>query len=286
MKIALKIQQTVLWLNQHKAITLLLTVLYSVGILFFHDSLVNVSVLVMNKMGLAGYNLFISILALISFLIIALFLVFQLKNSTQHTKLKIVLIIVISVILALHYLFLLEMNIEIIHAFAYAGLVFLLYSLTLRYAAAIIFSLPVMLIDEWYQYIILYPHYVEYWELNDILLDLLGGAFLLIILFISNVKHSIKKVFYMRSEFILGIILILFFSIAVATCFFATHQSLQCQNTQFVMSKMAHPHTGWHIHGFTQKKYYILSASLSLMLFSVIGVAFLFLDNYLAKNKL
>jgi hypothetical protein len=279
-----KISQATLFLHRKKPITFSLIIAYALGIVFLHDPLVNISVKVMNDMGLAAYNVMVSILAFTVFAAVASFVAISIIRPENNRNLKILLSAGILAAIMLHYIFLLEMNIEIVHAFAYGGLVYLIYAYTLRYGAAIVWAVPVMLFDEWYQYILLYPHYVEYWELNDVVLDMLGASLILILLFVSNQPHKNSKPYFTRPEFILGGSMVVLFIVATASCIFALHISEVCHHTVFVMNKMETAITGWHIHGFTQKKYYILSPAQSIVLISAISFAFIGLDSCLSKK--
>lgn len=279
------ISKIINWLYSNRLVTLLLILAYSAGIIFLHDSLVNVSVKIMNSMGLNAYNTFISLITAFALAIVSIFILYSVKTAQEFRKAKMLFPVAIVALMAIHYFFLLEMNIEIVHAFAYGGLVFLIYGLTKRYAAAIIWAVPVMLIDEWYQYMVLYPHYVEYWELNDVVLDMLGGTFMLMLIFLANAPHKISKPYYLRSEFLIGGTMVVAFIALVSACVIATHTSTACPQTIFTMSKMAEPHTGWHVHGFTQKTYYILSPAQSIIIVSAISFLLMAFDNFIAKYQ-
>jgi hypothetical protein len=279
------IAKSIRFLHEKPLFTISLLIIYTLSILFLHDTMVNLSVKIMNSMGLSSYNLFITIISSSVALVAGSVLTWLIIKNPSLRKLKISALIAILMALLIHYIFLLEMNVEIIHALAYGGLAFLAYALTKRYGAALVFIVPVMLIDEWYQYKILYPHYVEYWELNDVLLDMLGAGFVLIILFIAEAPHNKSKKITVRPEFWLGLSMIFFFSVAVTFCLFATHETTACHHTIFVMSKIANPEVTWHIHGFTQKKYYILSPEQSIILMTLVSFAFMALDSFLSKRK-
>jgi hypothetical protein len=280
-----KLSKAIDFLHERKKLTLALMCLYSFLIIKLHDPLVNASVFVMKRMSIQGYNTFISSLALTALLSLIFILFVQLRKHQNQLQLKLILLVSIISILLLHYIYLLEMNIEIIHAFAYGGLVVLFFAFFKRWAAAVIFSIPVMLIDEWNQYINLYPTYVEYWELNDVLLNILGEIFVLCFLFSLNIfpVKSISSCFK-KPEFALLLILILFFTIGTAIGFFATHQIYSTEVTIFNMSRLQNHTSSWHIHGLTKKVYYILSPKESLVLFTIMCSLLLVLDEYLLRK--
>lgn len=274
------------FLHERKKLTLAFMFLYSFLIIALHDPLVNVSVFIMKKMSIQGYNTFISILASTALLSLITILFIQLKKHQNHLKEKLILLISIISLLLIHYVYLLEMNIEIIHAFAYGGLVILFFAYFKRWAAAVIFSIPVMLTDEWNQYINLYPSYVEYWELNDVLLNILGQLFVLCFLFSLNIFPSIfRKVWYKKPEMILLFSIVVLFVGFTAFGFFATHQDYASDTTIFNMSRLQNHAVSWHTHGLTKKVYYILSPKESLFIFTGLSFVILFLEEKIVSKK-
>ena len=283
-----KISNAIDFLHKRKKLTFSLMILYSFLIIKLHDPLVNVSVFVMKRMSIQGYNTFISSLALTALLSLIFILFVQLRKHQNLLQLKLNLLVSIISILLIHYVYLLEMNIEIIHAFAYGGLVVLFFAFFKRWAAAVIFSIPVMLLDEWNQYINLYPTYVEYWELNDVLLNMLGQIFVLCFLFSLNISHKKSSCeWFKKPEFFMLVFLVLFFTLFTALGFFSTHQIYSTDTTIFNMSRLQNHEVSWHIHGLTKKVYYILTPKEALLTFTFLCTLLIFLDEVvLRKNNL
>lgn len=260
------VERMMQFLYARKVLAAILISIYSVAILLMHDPLVKVSVFVMKRMSIPGYNLFISLLTLILLSLILGVVIYQLKKHTNQLKIKIILLVFILLWLGLHYVFLLEMNIEIIHAFAYGGLIILFYGYFRSYAAALIFSIPVMLIDEWNQYINLYPTYNQYWELNDVILDSLGEVFVLITFYCLNItKVVINQKWYKTPAFILMIGTIIVFYELIEFSVISTHTMSSTKQTIFIMSRLPHEGTDWYVHQLTKKRYLILSPKDALL---------------------
>lgn len=281
-----KISNVINFLYERKKLTLALMFLYSYLIIRLHNPLVNASVFVMRRMSIKGYNTFISSLALTALLSLIFILFVQLRKHKNQLQLKLMLLVSIISFLLLHYIYLLEMNIEIIHAFAYGGLVVLFFAFFKRWAAAVIFSIPVMLIDEWNQYINLYPTYVEYWELNDVLLNILGEIFVLCFLFSLNIFPDKSRLsWFKKPEFLLLGFLVLFFTICTAIGLFATHQVYSTEATIFNMSRLQNHTSSWHIHGLTKKIYYILSPKEALFVLTLVCSSLIFLDEFVLRKS-
>ena len=83
-------------------------------------------------------------------------------------------------IVSLHLLII--VNIEIIHFIQYAILAILLFPLFKRFFSTLLFITLLGAIDEAYQYYYLSPQRTNYYDFNDVILDLLGGAMGLIFL--------------------------------------------------------------------------------------------------------
>jgi hypothetical protein len=216
------IQTTVIWLQKNRLLNIILVLAFSCFIVFMHDSFVNVSIQLMNAYSLAAYDKMVAIIALIIGVAIIAILLNKIYAEKSFWQAKLFYLIASFTLLAIHFFVLTEKSIEMIHALLYFGLSFLLFPIFGRYSAAIIFALVIMIIDEWFQYKILYPQYVEYYELNDILLDVLGSGLLITQLFIFGVKNkNSNTAFFKQSEFVLlGSILLLVF-LAMGACLFS-----------------------------------------------------------------
>ena len=178
------------------------------------------------------------------------------------------------------------MSIEMIHALMYFGLSFLLFPIFGRYSAAIIFALVIMVIDEWFQYKILYPSYVEYYELNDILLDVLGSGLLITLLFIFGVKNqNSNTAIFKRSEFVLlGIILLSVF-LGLATCLFSLYPENSCEHTIFVFNKLPVPHLFWQVHPFNKAVYHVLPPLEGILVIVLAIILFCSIARFSNKNS-
>ncbi len=253
------IQKTVFWLQKNRLLNILLVLTFSCFIVFMHDSFVNVSINLMNAYSFATYDKTVSIIAFIIGVAGISILGYKIYAERSFWQAKIFYLAASFTLLAIHFFVLTEMSIEMIHALMYFGLSFLLFPLFGRYSAAIIFALVVMIIDEWFQYKILYPEYVEYYELNDILLDVLGSGLLITLLFIFGVKNKNNDTaFFKKSEFVLsGSILFVVF-LGLATCFFSLYPENSCGNTIFVFNKLNNPHLFWQVHPFNKAVYHVM----------------------------
>lgn len=236
----------------------LLVVLYSFAIIHLHDFFVQLSVVAMNYFSLPTYNVLVqNTIAVLGVLLISITSWKAFKNKRFRLF---GFFLCYCILLFIHWLFLFEMNIEIIHAFEYGILALLLYFVTQNVAAAIVLCLPIMLLDELNQYLFLYGNYNKYFEFNDIVLDILGASIFLLLfkIFEKNPKF-VSIPLSKRKEFWILTLFYLNFLVLTLSCVFAVHETAKCGNTIFVLSKIDFPEKFWQVHAFTKAVYHILS---------------------------
>lgn len=269
------LQQIIFWLQSRKLINLLLVFAYFVFIMFMHNHMVHFSMWVESKLGgIETYNLVVAVIFLTVLLLLSFFVLKNLTNDRKNKKLKIFYLVSTVALIIIHSRFMFDSNIEIIHSFEFTILAFLIFPLTKRFGAAILFTLPFMLFDEWYQYIILYPGWNDYFDLNDILMDTYGCGLTMIVIMIFGIKGSENiKPFWQRSEFISLACLVVAVLLAIKMCFIATYANEACNNTWLVMNERITPepflraHPTHHISYHVMKPLEGLTAIVTLHLF-------------------
>jgi hypothetical protein len=181
------------------------------------------------------------------------------KKDIKAFKKKVPFLLFVLFLILVHYRFLLEMNIEIIHAFAYGIWFIPLIALVKNPLSALVFALPFMLFDEWYQYQVLYPHYVQYWELNDVILNMLGGLFMISILDISGVELTFStRKFHLQPATIVFLTLLLGFIVAFLGNWMVMTPLDSKEHSLFIVNKLQQAQDWWHVHPLTGKTYLIL----------------------------
>lgn len=258
-----------LWLRKHPLVTVGLILLYTAFILLMHNTMVNVSVAVMQNLGLALYNKVVMGVMIATAVFGGGWVVWNLWKHEEHRFVKLFFLIASVGWFAIHAITMFEMNIEIIHAAQYAVAAFLMYSLTGRAGAALVFTLPIMLLDEWYQMKVLYPDYVEYLELNDVVLDLLGAGTASILLWIAGVP-TIRKPIQARTELYTLTAMAAVVGLLIATCTVVYYPAEVCENTWLVLNNLKDPLATWQIHPLTQAEYHVLTPPEAFMV--ILGV--------------
>jgi hypothetical protein len=267
-------QIVIKFLLKHTWLNLLLIVLYCAFIIFMHDQLT-----------LPNYNQWVKYIGIASALLILIYLSKAIFHNNAIRKLKIAVVLIIALLWAIHVSIMLEMNIEIIHGLMYSILAFLLFAYTGRFAATLIIALIFMLLDEYCQYIILYPGYVQYYELNDVILDILGCYITFSLLIVKDIQPHYNLIpLKKRYELYLFPFVLLLLLVGLFSCFFVVYPKDVCNNTLFVFNRLANPELFWQKHPFTQAVYHVVSLWEAVLIIAIFFIGFVALDCFY-KNK-
>lgn len=244
------------------------------------------SVWVMNLVTLPMYN---KLVAGISVLLLILFLTWitgLLRRSDENRWIEFTYLFAVLLMIILHFRIMFEMNIEIIHIFQYSILALLIFPLHGRYGAAVFFTIPFMLIDEWNQYINLYPAWVEYFEFNDVILDINGCGLAMIVLLICGVKNNEPvKPLWKRGEVVWLFIFIVAVVIALKTCFISLYDTERCSNTWLALNKIHEPVTFWRKFPTRDVYYHVMQPLEAIISIVVLSLFYIALDMFVERRK-
>ncbi|MDB5283288.1 MAG: hypothetical protein JWO06_2363 [Bacteroidota bacterium] len=280
MSIADILRKTISWLESHRFINILLAGGYFLFIYFMHDPVVHLSVWVMNFFTLPVYNKVVLGIFALFLILFTVFLIGQLKEHKDNRKLKSIYLFVTLALIVIHFRIMFEMNIEIIHIFEFSILAVLLFPLTRRFGATLLFTIPFMLLDEWHQYIVLYPGYVEYFEFNDVVMDMYGCGLAMTALLICNLNGPEVKVLWKRPEFISLCLFVLFVVIALKTCFICSYPHEKCSNTFLVLNGIQGVQTFWHQYPGRDVVYHVMQPIEALIYIPLLAFFYFGLDSF------
>ena len=240
------LHQFIFWLRGRKLLNLFLVFGYFGFIIYMHRPITMLSNWVQQRLSLNIYNLTVQVIYAVFLLLLFIFLIYQFKKYTANISTKLFYFFITIALIIIHSFIMFEMKIEIIHSLEFTLLTFLLFPLVNRFGAAVFFTLPFMLADEWYQYIILDPNWNTYFDFNDVTMDIYGSGLTVIVLSIAGVSSNSKQLpFYKRIEFVSLLALLLCFAIAVKTCVIAFYQTDVCNNTWLLLRETNMPGTFW-----------------------------------------
>lgn len=196
-------QRYTAYLSQRPVLNVCLVIIYYLLVVLPHEVIgVWIAETLDKPFGRETYNLFILVLAISGFLGYLYFV----WNGTRNKKDKgkktwLYLFVTLSlIIISLHTI--LVVNVEIIHFVQYALLALLLFPFFLNYQETLFWATVLGAIDEAYQYLVLAPQRTDYYDFNDVLIDMVGATLGLILLSAYEVANKITALnFYQRSSF-------------------------------------------------------------------------------------
>ncbi len=271
----------IFWLQSHRWANLLLVLLYFVFILAMHHPLVLLSIWVEHNLTIGLYNTVVA--TVFSVLVVGtLYVVY--RQAARHTANRATGLFYIGCSLLLlfaHSRFMFDSNIEVIHALEFTLLAFLIFPLTRRFGAAVLFTLPFMLLDEWYQYILLYPDWNDYLDLNDILTDTYGCGLTMAILMLCGVKGNRNvQPLYRRTEFITLAVIVLLVIAATVTCFIAPYAGDACSNTLLVINERTTAEPFWRLHPTHGNYFHVMKPTEGLVAITLLHLFYMGLDSF------
>lgn len=272
------IQKAINWLQAHKVVTVVLLLAYFVFIVFMHGPIVLLSNYFQGMLGFAMYNKIIFSVYSIAAVCAATVLIRQIRKHPENRALKLIYLLGTLTLIFIHSRFMFDSNVEAIHSLEFTFLAVLLFALFNRFGAAIMFAVPFMLVDELYQYWVLYPDFNDYFDLNDVSMDTYGCCLAMVTLMIFGVKGEVDvKPLYKRIEFWGLISMLAFFAIAFATCFIAPYEFQKCDNTFLVLNERMAIEPFWREHPLSHVIYHVQRpmeaiASFSTLVFICFGL--------------
>jgi VanZ family protein len=154
--------------------------MYFAAAVLLHEEISKVSVWLQKKLSLQLYNNIISSLSLLLIIILSIFLFIKIKGGDRKTS-KIFYWCFTVLMATISYNTLMTTNIESIHFPQYAVLALPVFAITMSFLDSIFLIVLLGAIDEAYQYFVF--HNWKYLDFNDIVLNLVGAAIGLLIIF-------------------------------------------------------------------------------------------------------
>lgn len=256
-------------LTKHSALrltSLVLGLLYSYYIIYWHEVYVAMAVHTLEEIGLDAFNVIVMKVVLGISGLLCVFIAWRLRwQYKQQRRPQIILygLLIFTLLIGLwmtaHTLLLLEMNVELIHVPMYAILAFFLFFAFRHWTMVVLLALPIMLYDEWYQYIVLHAHYETYYSFNDVMCDVLGLAVGLLLLAILGFYPEHRRLHVIEWVYLAALSLSsLYLAWLWHKGFLIGYQADRLLHTRFVFNQLLNPAQLWQIHSYTFKEYMVL----------------------------
>lgn len=180
------------WLEANKNITIALSILYYLLVVLPHEQ---VGFFVLWMFEGVSREIYQRTVLLTGLLFFVFYLALLFRNLAKSQNWRPVLVYLPLTVLLLYVSFdlLVIHNIEIIHFAQYAGMAILLFPILKRYGDTIFWVGILGAIDEGYQYFYLAPERTDYFDFNDIVLDILGGATGVMLIYATGRRTNIRS---------------------------------------------------------------------------------------------
>lgn len=191
------------WLSEHKAFTVIASAVYFAAVVRFHEEVSKVSVWLQEMLSLRLYNRTISISGIFLTISLTIFFLAKIKNGDRKAS-KIFYLVFTALLIVASFNTLLVVNVESIHYPQYAVLTLPVFAFTMSFGETILIVTLLGAIDEANQFFIL--HNWKYMDFNDVILNLLGAAAGIMIIFIlfdgKSAKPSYRPRRLVKSPFL------------------------------------------------------------------------------------
>lgn len=154
--------------------------------------------------GRATYNLIILIIGLIGLSIYSGLVWKGITQIEQEKKRVWFAFSITFLLIIISFNSLLTVNVEIIHFVQYAVFAILCFPLLNNYRGTLFYTILFAVIDESYQYLILAPLRTDYFDFNDVIIDLIGATLGLLLFWISGVKDVITNQKWFQTPTFIG----------------------------------------------------------------------------------
>ncbi len=264
------------WLGRNKVITVLLGIAVYFCIVTFHDEVTTVVIKIRNSLGLETFNRYLAygFLVLLIFIIIIFF--YQSLKSRQKI-LKAALSLIVSAMMVISFRLLMVYNIEAIHFVEYMLVAIILMPVVRSYGETVFWVTILGMLDEFFQYRFLTPNF-EYFDFNDITLNLLGaGAGVLLIFVMNDNAIEIRRIKWYRSPAVLtGLGLLTVFFVLLLTQKISINP-VETPVTWFSINRKSLPDDFW-TEAYPGRRFHILKPIEGIMVMILLFAGFSVLD--------
>ena len=171
------------FLLRHKWFTWISGSLYFVSTVIFHKPVARLSLKIEQQTTYAAYNRGWGLFALAALTLVLVAVVFKIMKGEDRIFKLFFLALTFGLIGITHWA-VLAVNLEYIHVMQFSLLVFPLLALTRRFGETVFWISLLGAIDELYQYYVVWWPHQSYYDFNDVILDIAGGAFMVFLIYL------------------------------------------------------------------------------------------------------
>jgi hypothetical protein len=267
------------WLGKHKAIALLLAIITYFSIVTFHDEVTQVAIKLRNVIGRDLYNAYLAYFFIALLLGVLAWLAWHIGRG-RRIWLNSSLVAITAGLLLFAFNFLMTYSIEAIHFVEYFLVALLLLPVLRSYGETVFWVTILGAIDELFQYFFLVPEF-EYFDFNDIVLNLLGAGTAAIAVFAAaGGAVEIKQRRWYRSPAVVtgAGLLLLFIILLISGKMTANPTGVSDSGNWFSLNREAMPDAFWK-EAYPGRRFHILRPWEGLAMMYLLFAGGFLLDN-------
>ncbi len=185
-------KRLITFLSNHYLLSIVIALLFYLLSVLPHETVGDILSRHLDQpLGRTNYNLLISSIFMSFATIFLVWFYCQAKKIPKKEYLFIFSLLILNVFLILisiNVIFVVQ--IEIVHIVQYTLMSILVFPIVKNYRECMFWTFMLGVLDELYQYIVLAPNKNDYFDFNDVIINLLGVFFGLVIIRIAGVKES------------------------------------------------------------------------------------------------
>ncbi len=213
------------WFSRNRFWNICIVIFYYLLVVLPHEEVGQFLASTLDEpLGRARYNQLVLTLGILGVVVYFILNGIGLKKYAMRRKTVFVYLLTTFIFIFLAFNFLMVVNIEIIHLVQYGFLALLLFPLFSNFGTTLFFAIFLGALDEAYQYWVLTPFSTDYYDFNDLIINLLGAALGLILLFSNGFQNKLEIRNWFQSPVLFttsfcSFLLIVFYSIGIFRVF-------------------------------------------------------------------
>jgi hypothetical protein len=178
------------FLVRHKWLAWVFGFLYFIATVLFHKPVAQLSLRIERRVTYTSYNQGWGLIALIALALVFGAVLYRILKHEDVLFNLLFLTLTYGLIGITHWA-VLAVNLEYIHVMQFSLLVFPILALSRRFGETIFWIGLLGAVDELYQYYVVWWPHQSYYDFNDVILDIAGGAFMVLLIYLWHKRDSL-----------------------------------------------------------------------------------------------
>lgn len=195
-------------LYQSKWLNITIAIVYYLLVTLPHEEVGLLTVKVFGHLSRDDYNGVILLLTLLGVGGYLAFVFSKTRKDFSAEKSTLIYLFTTLIFMVICFKMLMVVNIEMVHFIQYAGMAILLFPLIRRYGETLFWTTLLGALDEAWQYFYLAPQRTDYYDFNDVIINLVGGALGLIIVRLVQPYFTLGKNQWKKSTVFYAIVVL------------------------------------------------------------------------------